>query len=411
MNILNKFLTILLYIFVFFNPLFSEKFKLQVKGIPIGDMLLAVIILIYLLALIIYKESRDRFIKGLKGFFKDSLSIFMFILFLVMGISVLYSKEKALAISETFRFAIYLALFFIIKYEIVREDVKKNILMIYMAICGVLSIMGIIQYITNFGLAKNFVADAFGVRSRIAVTMDNPNNYGAFLILSIFPVIMLAISERKRRLKIFYFALSFLLLINIVFTSSRNAYLAFLCGCLVLIIIYSWKFIYILGGAGVISMLIPKVRDRFMQILDPSQNQSRITLWKTALHMINDHPLLGVGNGNFVAYYNSYIKMYPELKYGDYKRFPTHNSYLKMESELGVIGIISFIGMLASAWFKVKAVLNKIDSSFIKTFYTGFLASMVAFYFMNFFDNIFFVPRTTVYFYILLAVSQSFLAE
>lgn len=410
MNILNEIMTALLYVYVFSIPLLSENFNLEYKGISAGDMLLFAIILIYLLKIIACKESRDRFIGGLKDFFRDSLCLFMLILFLAMSISVIYAKEKGLAISEAFRFAVYLALFFIIKYEIFNEQVKENIIKIYLGICSILTIMGIIQYVTGIGLAEKFVSThIFGVSSRIDVTLVNPNNYGAFLILAIFPVIMLAINERERKAKIYYIALSLLLFVNIGLTSSRNAYLGFLLGCLILVLIYSWKFIYIFCGAGIISLFIPKVRIRFLQLFDPVQNKSRITLWKTALHMIKDHPLFGVGNGNFIAYYNSYVKKYPELKYGDYKRYPTHNSYLKIESELGVLGIVSFIGMLVAAWLKVKSAVMKTENSFIKTFYTGFLASMAAFYFMNFFDNLFFVPRTTVYFYILLGISQSFL--
>lgn len=410
MNILNKIITVLLYVFIFSLPFMSESFKLQFKGVYAEDMLLALIILIYLATIIIYKNSRDRFIEGIKDFFKDYLCIFMFVLFLTMSLSVLYAKERNLAISETIRFAVFLALFFIIKYEIVTNNVKENILKIYLGICTILSIMGLIQYITSIGLDERFLAPhAIGVSSRIDVTLSNPNNYGAFLVLAIFPVIMVAINEKKGKMKIFYSTLSLLLLINIALTSSRNAYLGFLLGCLILIIIYSWKFIYVFGGAGLVSLFIPYVRNRLLQVFDPSLNESRITLWKTAFHMIKDHPLLGVGNGNFIAYYNSYIKKYPELKHGDWKRYPSHNSYLKIESELGVIGIVSFLGMLAAAWIKVKSMVIRTENGFIKSFYTGFLASMIAFYFMNISDNLFFVPRTTAYFYILLAISQSFL--
>lgn len=411
MNILNKVMTNFLYIFVFTIPLFSESFKLEYHGVSAVDMLLGIIILTYLASIIVNSDSRERFTKGLRNFFKDLLCIFMFLLFIVMSVSVLYAKEKGLAISETIRFATYLVLFFIIKYEINSVMIKENLLKLYLGICSLLSIMGIIQYITNIGESKRFVNFYdFGASSRITVTLTNPNNYGAFLILSIFPVIMLAINEKERRKKIYYSALSLLLLINITLTFSRNAYLGFILGCFLLVIIYSYKLIYLLGGLGVLSLFVPQIRRRFVEILDPVQNNSRLKLWKTAIYMIKDHPILGVGNGNFVSYYDDYVfKKHRDLIYKDWKRYPSHNSYLKIESELGVLGMASFLGMLVSAWLKVRSMVNKTENGFIRSFYTGFLASMAAFYFMNFFDNLFFVPRTTVYFYILLAVSQSFL--
>ena len=122
--------------------------------------------------------------------------------------------------------------------------------------------------------------------------------------------------------------------------------------------------------------------------------------------MIKDHPLFGVGNGNYVSLYDKYVEIYPQYKFYGYSKKPCHNSYLKMETELGIIGGVSFAAVLLSSLIKVKSFVDSTKNKFYKYFYTGFLASMVAFYVMNLVDNLFFTPKTTTYFWILLAVSQ-----
>ena len=192
------------------------------------------------------------------------------------------------------------------------------------------------------------------VITRITSTFANPNAFGAYLILIIFPVIMLSIYEKNKTKKIMYVLLSMLVIINLVMTFSRNAILGLGIGLLVLTLIYSIKWIFALGGLAILLSFIPSVFQRIVGTFDLHQNELRIKLWKTALYMIRDHPILGVGNGNFVTKYNEYVSKYKELKYYAYKNYPNHNSYLKFESELGILGIASFIGIIITVLFRIK---------------------------------------------------------
>lgn len=174
-----------------------------------------------------------------------------------------------------------------------------------------------------------------------------------------------------------------------------------------LVVIYNWRVIMAFILLAPIALFLPQVSTRLHDIGNVSQNMSRIRLWQTALKMIKDHPLLGVGNGNFVSYYDQYIAKYPELAWEDWKRYPVHNSYLKVQSELGLAGSISLTGILISAWLTVRKAAKHVSDPFVKSFCIGFLASIPAFYFMNFSDNLLFVPKVTAYFWLMLAVAAS----
>ena len=389
-------------------PLIPQDIKL--KGLPFTDFILALMIFIYIIEIIFSKRCRENFINGIVSFFTEKLSILLVILLGIMLVSTMYAVDKKIALSESARFITYIFMYFIIKYEFNSKKQINTLLRCYIFISFILSSIGIVQHFTGFALAEKFIkTNAFGTGIKIASTFFNPNAYGAYLILIIFPVIMLSIYEKNKNKKLVYLFLSMLLITNLLMTFSRNALLGFGLGVLVLGLIYSIKLIFALGGFSILMVFIPSVSQRVIDITSLSQNESRIKLWKTAIMMIREHPIIGVGNGNFVTRYNEYVIKYKELKYQSYQNYPAHNSYLKVQSELGIIGIVSFLGVVAITLFRVKKLYTTTTDKFHKPFYMGVMASMIAFLFMNVFDNLFFAPKATTYFWFLLATSEALL--
>jgi len=68
-----------------------------------------------------------------------------------------------------------------------------------------------------------------------------------------------------------------------------------------------------------------------------------------------------------------------------------------------------FLIILITALLRVKKLFTITDDKFLNAFYLGAFASMIAFYFMNIFDNLFFVPKATTYFWFLVATAESIL--
>lgn len=394
-------------VYVLILPVIPEKFKYHGLSLT-GDTLLGLICGLYLIAIVVSPSARHRFLAGIKDFFTDSLSLSLTVLLVMMLLSVSYAAEKGLALSETARFLSYLAFFFIIKYEINDYRRLKRLLQLFFLISALLSILGFIQYFTGVGLnEKFFVQQSFGATARVAATLDNPNSFGGFLILSLFPLLLLTINSRKPSAKGAYGLMALLVLTGIMFTFSRNAWLGVALGFVVLALTYSLRLFILLGGVGALALFTPLLNRRLHDIFNSSQNESRVKLWQTAVQMFKDHPLLGVGNGNYVSLYDSYIAKYPWLRYQNYHRFPSHNSYLKVFSELGIIGGAALIAFLVLALFRLKKLTKQLSDNFFKPVYVGCFASFIAFLFMNFSDNLLFVPKATTYFWLMLAIGEA----
>lgn len=401
---LDKISYFLICLYIIILPLVRSE--VNISGKKPADVILALVILSYILKLVTSSENRNKFVVGIKDFFTSYLSIFMSILALMMLISVSYAVEKKLALSESVRFIVYIIIYFIIKYDANSKKCTIGMIRSYIFSTLILCLFGIYQYFTGYGLEGKFRENYGYLRYKVMANMDNPNNLAAFLILAIFPMIMLAIYEKEKIKKLFYIMLSILIFSNLILTGSRNAIIGIMVGVVILAIVYNFRLFMLMIFLGVISIFIPVIRTRLMAITDKTQNESRVYLWEIAKRMIKDHPLFGVGNGNYVSLYDKYTEIYPQFKFYGYTRFPCHNSYLKIESELGIMGGISFAGILISSLISVKKFISTTQDEFYKFFYTGFLASMISFYVMNLSDNLFFVPKTTSYFWILLAISQ-----
>lgn len=217
--------------------------------------------------------------------------------------------------------------------------------------------------------------------------LENPNNLGAYSILIIFIVIMLLISTKNLKYKIFYGICSILLLINIMFSQSRNALIALIIGVFIIAILYDKRFIILSLVFPAIFFIIPAIRSRVFQIFDMSQNSSRFNIWDISISMIKDHPILGIGYENFSINYPKYIANNPNLLIGDdYLPLHPHNIFLKMQTELGILGSILFIIFIIITVITLYKLIKSTKNNIHRSVMIGILTSYLTFLFMNLLD-------------------------
>ncbi|WP_026884419.1 O-antigen ligase family protein [Clostridium akagii] len=409
MRIKNKLIYYILCAYVILIPIIPNGLKLNIipkihEIPPFGISLLALLILIFFISAV---KNWRGFIGNLKDFSTDFLGISMLALLGIMVISIFYASYRMIAITESARFLSYVLLYIIIKYNMDNNQVK-GIINSYLFTFTVINIYGIFQKITGFALLSGYAVPGTNIL-RTNATFDNPNTFAAFLLIGAFPVLMMIVKGKNIISKSIFTIIFVMTLCNISFTGSRNSYLALAVGAVILAVIYSWYFLIGLGGIVGIAFAIPMVNTRLFQIGKGSIDAGRIHIWKTALKMIQEHPLLGVGNGNFTELYDTYVAKYKYLRYLNYSHYPSHNAYLKIESELGVVGGISFIAIILGAIIKVKSVIKNIEDKDLKLFYIGFFASMIGFFFMNLLESLFTVPEVVAYFWIFLACADALL--
>lgn len=122
-----------------------------------------------------------------------------------------------------------------------------------------------------------------------------------------------------------------------------------------------------------------------------SISSGRLEIWESALRMIKDHPIMGIGPGMWQDYaplYKSreYISYIPG--YGTFFRYATdaHNFFLDLYLKYGVLPLLLFSYFLFNILKKCsRAYKNETDSN-VKSFIMAIYISLIAWLTMSMFD-------------------------
>ncbi len=269
------------------------------------------------------------------------------------------------------------------------------------------AIIGLIQYVFNV----NIITAEEGT-ARLRSVYGSPNNVGLFLG-RVFPLglaITLLSTEKRRR--ILYGLALIPIAAAIVLSQSRGAiFLGIPASILAIGILAGGKWLWRSFGALVVAGLasIPLLNSPRIQALFNGEGGTsffRVSLWKSTLEMIREHPLFGVGPDNFLyAYRDRYLR--PEAWQESALSHP-HNFILDFAARSGLIGLGAFVWIQISFWRGAWFVLRKTKSLSIMNYALciGLMASMVDFLAHGLVDASFFVVDLAFVFMLTLALVE-----
>lgn len=190
---------------------------------------------------------------------------------------------------------------------------------------------------------------------RLTGPYSNPNAFAQTLVFIIPLAIDRLWHERNYLLRLFAGATALLSILTVIFTYSRGGLLAMAFAIGILLVLRRPNFMPLLLTAalviGVIQFLPDTYNSRILSLLQFTDLQSsqltdqsfrgRVSENTAAWQMFLDHPLLGVGLGNFSVNYQSYSR---EIGI-DPRRDPRTPAslYLELLSEQGLLGTVIFI--------------------------------------------------------------------
>jgi len=181
-------------------------------------------------------------------------------------------------------------------------------------------------------------------------SMAGGPNELAGLILALLPfLIALLRSTHSILIRLLLLACGSLGLAALVLTGARTGMLALIIVGAYYVLRSRLKIVWFLACVALACIIwigMPQAyRDRYLTVkqyasggkLDAS-NELRLRVWKAGWRMLLDHPILGVGAGQFpTAYGTSYVGV------AHVAWMNPHNLFLQVACELGVVGLIVFI--------------------------------------------------------------------
>jgi len=159
---------------------------------------------------------------------------------------------------------------------------------------------------------------------------------------------------RTRNIRILTAILILAYIINLIGTGARTGWVAMGCAMAVFLLLIQHRHKYLLWAVSIISVIVVFLASTLIPHL-PTMERLHLKgsiswSWRLdtnlqGIDMIRDHPLLGVGTGNYLVEYTNYLENYPSLS--RLMMGWLHNSYLQIWIENGTIGLIVFLVFLA----------------------------------------------------------------
>ncbi len=235
----------------------------------------------------------------------------------------------------------YAFLYVLISTYFAGEEEKRKALYVFSgAVCVV--IWGFIQYADAGCMARGLDAGGWVdperfplLKRRMFSTLENPNLFGAYLLMLISVFAPFALGERNNKRKILLAVFLFVLSVCMALTYSRGAWLSLAGIVLGLAVFYDKRF-------GLVFLAVPlilffyhgQVAERFISLFsgEDTSLSLRLALWESTIAMIEEHPLLGVGWGNYWLAYPSTTF----IEDADVVIFHAHDMYIHIPAEVGI---------------------------------------------------------------------------
>jgi O-antigen ligase len=314
---------------------------------------------------------------------------------------------------ELLRFGAYLIIFFL-SVQVFRErpDLKK-LAWFLIFLCFGVSLFGIIQHFTSEGslywLRPLRVGDPFG-------PYVNRNHFAGFVeltlpiglamlvfrgvqrdvyplvgLLSIVPAGALILSGSRGGIVSFAFEMAVLwLLVRGKQASERPQFVGIGIIALAALALTAWL------GAG-------RAIERFSTIhIGEVTVDRRVSMFRGAARLFEDHPVIGVGLGALVAAYPRYETVY-DGKLVDH----IHNDYIEMIAETGLLGGICGLAFLWSLFRDAKSCYAAEQGHFSRALHAGAVAGLCGMLLHSFVDFNLHIPSNALLFLLLTHLATS----
>jgi O-antigen ligase len=232
--------------------------------------------------------------------------------------------------------------------------------------------------------------------------VGDPNSFAATQLVALPLVIAVAAAATKRWLQIGLYIAALVIIASILTSLSRGGFIG-LAVLLTILVVAPFHLVFrtrrnkaiallvvALGTAAISVRYSSKVISRADSIFreanpGTSGGSGRINLWLAARSSIEEHPWLGLGYGGFRAKSEQLLLDTPGVDLSHYtlrkRGQPVHNTYLESWTDLGILGLVLYVGLLISTGRMLRRTATharKVGDFFVGSIAGALLIGLVA---------------------------------
>ncbi|MFB6291228.1 MAG: O-antigen ligase family protein [Candidatus Bipolaricaulia bacterium] len=361
------------------------------------------------LAELLFNEEKEISLTG--------LSIPVGLLIFSGLLSLINAPSKGVVL-QSLGLMVYFYLIYLLIVNTIRTKTEATYLLVVLMTSGFgASVYGLLQYL---GMVRGAHGFSGGAGSIISV-MGNQNYLGGFISYLFIPALAVILISRSKLVKT-YLILSLGLFFFLLFPiGARGAWLSLVFASLVfgaglvyfkpidnlrkfwltlLVIVLVLLLAYLFASSpgplnSVLSysaqedgdsgwgIFTPVVRPLVKQLVQ--KGGARVEDWYIGLEMLKDHPLVGIGLGNykvkFLDYRGRFLTSKKGQDFGGYipRGAQAHNEYVQFTAELGLIGLIAILTSIVILIINVVSRISNPEGRAIKVLGLALTGGVVGF--------------------------------
>ncbi len=371
-----------------------------------------------LMAFIMFAWFSGKYMEGEPKWLKTPLNVPIYLFMVIALIAVVRGADRLGSGTFVFVFAEFkrwvtpIFLYFLVLNTVKTRAMIKNMVITMIIVTTLVGLMAIYDYI-SLGAVGDME------KARIGGICEHSNSLAAFFNYYMFLPYGFFLMNMKKP-KYWLLLLPFLIQFRgIMVTFSRGGYLAFGLGLVVVSFLRSKWMLLAMVGVILIAMMNPVilpagVRYRLSQTFEKkvsnqsseaelegaleSSAQTRVQVWKGAVEMIKDHPILGVGYDMFLY----------QIEFYWVQRRPidAHNTYLIIAAEMGIPALLVFLWLIMIVMWNTFMLYRTTQDPFAKATALGFLGGLFGLLMSNMFGSRLDSQEVSSYFWILAAMTM-----
>ncbi len=208
---------------------------------------------------------------------------------------------------------------------------------------------------------RNFTSGQYATRflERVSSIEDmNPNDFGRMIGFGLLAGLWLLFENANRWFRLIVLSAFPLLLVALVLAKGRGAWLAFAAALLAIFLVIPrtprvWAaaglVVVLAAGTGMVGVYLGYFNDTLTErweetVEGKDPTAQRLDIWRVGLALARDNPVRGVGFANFTVRFNDYLHHVKTDVFPGFNKDP-HNIFIGMLGETGLVGLTLFAGI------------------------------------------------------------------
>jgi O-antigen ligase len=278
------------------------------------------------------------------------------------GASATWAVDANEAIAASIRLLLVVVLLFIVYAAVTTPD---DLRLLSWAYVSGAALVGVTAFVTGEWIEGRLTSSAL-----------DPNFLAAtFVSSSMLALFMMTAARTRFEAGLLVLVIS-VLVVSLVATQSRGGLVAG-GAALAAALIFGGPFrktisalLLVLVGAGILyfGAIAPTVVRERVTNISAEGSASRTDTWSIALDVAGDHPLVGVGLGNFTVVEPRYVadSDLPRARLVLENLLVVHNTYLEVLGELGVFGLAALVAAVAAVFVSAVRGVRSLGSEHLQ---------------------------------------------